>query len=111
MCFFNGSFNELGVIAMSVFNIYIYIISFTYIHTIYIYIYITYLHAYIDAYSLYIVIFTPLANMAGWKVRMFKRVQTSSCILHGSTYPSILAVVAIRFWEILKLCQHYFLPS
>lgn len=96
MCFFNGSFNELGVIAMSVFNIYIYIyIIHIYPYNIYIYIYITYLHAYIDAYSLYIVIFTPLANMAGWKVRMFKRVHTSSCILHGSTYPSILAVVAI----------------
>lgn len=94
MCFFNGSFNELGVIAMSVFNIYIYIYH-SHISIQYIYIYITYLHAYIDAYSLYIVIFTPLANMAGWKVRMFKRVHTSSCILHGSTYPSILAVVAI----------------
>ena len=93
--FFNGSFSELGVIAMSVFNIYCIYILYTYIHTIYIY--ITYLHAYIDAYSLYIVIFTPLANMAGWKVRMFKRVHASSCILHGSTYPSILAVVAISF--------------
>lgn len=109
MCFFNGSFNELGVIAMSVFNIYIYIyhshisIQYIYIHHIFTCIHRCIQSVHSDFYS---------SGKHGWLES--PHVQKGSYIfmhppwVHISQHP---CCSCYQFWEILKWCQHYFLPS